>query len=138
MLTLNIFPERKKLVLLYSRDDAHHGNAEPVVETKHALGALGRLAQAVPQATEVALARPHVGRKTGPCEVEGVHEAEATRASQTAGGDVDREEFGEVIFGADLMKPMRGGVGDCFQVNRGVQTFACCDMFCVRVAIEMW
>lgn len=48
------------------RDDPHDGNAEPVVETHHALGALRRPAQAVPQAVEVSLAGSHVGRQPGP------------------------------------------------------------------------
>lgn len=134
---------------MHSRDDAHHGHAEPVVETQHPLGAPRRLAQAVPQAGEVALARPHVRGETGPCEVEGVHEAKATRAGQTAGGDVDGEEFGEVILGADLKKGTKGCGVLCFKVERGEggggdrgrysNTLACCAVssvvFSARVAI---
>ena len=46
-------------------DDTHHGNAETVVETQHALGPPCGTAEAVPQAVEVALSGAHVGRKTG-------------------------------------------------------------------------
>lgn len=33
-----------------------------------------------------------------PCEVERVHEAQATRARQTAGGDVDGKELSELLL----------------------------------------
>lgn len=49
-------------------DDTHHGNAETVVKTQHALGALCRPAEAVPQAVEVALSGAYVGRETGTVE----------------------------------------------------------------------
>lgn len=50
----------------HSRDDAHNGHAEAVVETHHALGTLRRPAEAVPQAVEVSLSGSHVGRQPGP------------------------------------------------------------------------
>lgn len=54
-----------------SRDDPHHGNAEAVVETQHALGAPGSFAQAVPQTAEVALARSNIGGKAGTAVIGG-------------------------------------------------------------------
>lgn len=45
----------------YSRDDAHHGHAEAVVEAEDTLGAPGGLGEAVPQPVEVALAGADIG-----------------------------------------------------------------------------
>lgn len=68
----------------HSRDDAHHGNAEAVVEAHDALGSLRGLGKAVRQPVEVALTGTHIGGEASPAIR--LDEKNGTRRENEGGG----------------------------------------------------
>ena len=81
-------------------EDAHHGDAEAVLERAGALG--GGLGEAVAEAAELALAGADVRREARARVVERLDDGQRARAREPAGEHVDAEARPELLLLVDL------------------------------------
>ncbi len=97
-------------------DDTSDGDTEAVVEGQDALGAVGRLLEAVPETFEGLLAGSDIGGKTGTSVVERVHEGKGEGTSSTTRSHVDGKEGPElslgVLLGEESLDSILGGQVD--------------------------
>ncbi|CAH0372515.1 unnamed protein product [Pelagomonas calceolata] len=84
------------------RHDAHHRDAEAVVEAERAGGPRGRLREAVDEAVELGLARADVAGQARPRVVERVDDRQRAGAREAAAGDVHGEGLAEIRLGRVL------------------------------------